>query len=142
MVAATNPKGKFDPSQPLTINSGIASPLLSRFDLVFVLMDNQSDNWDKLIAQFILKGKHPKGLKSSKKLWTMQRLRSYFQYCKSTLNPTMSEEASEVLSEYYKRQRRSESDCMARSTVRLLQSVIRCVDSLHLICSMLISSKF
>ena len=130
VIAAANPKGKYDSSMPLTVNISIASPLLSRFDLVFLLLDTKDERWDDLVASYILEGRDlaEEFANSEESHWDLEKLRAYFEYCKR-LRPELSIEASKILQAYYVYQRRyTETNDVrdkARTTVRLLQSGIR-----------------
>ena len=42
VIATCNPRGKYDVSQDLSVNTSIGSPLLSRFDLILLLLDNSN----------------------------------------------------------------------------------------------------
>merc|ERR1711988_66587 len=56
VVAAANPVyGSFDPSMDLAKNIGMPDSLLSRFDLVFVVRDNTTEEIDRRIAEQVVR---------------------------------------------------------------------------------------
>ena len=57
VLAACNPKGKYDSNQPITVNLAMPSPLLSRFDVVLLLLDTPNKEWDSLASAYLLQGK-------------------------------------------------------------------------------------
>ncbi|PVD33712.1 hypothetical protein C0Q70_04972 [Pomacea canaliculata] len=124
ILAATNPKGKYDPDESLSVNIALASPLLSRFDLVLVLLDCQNPEWDTVVSSYILEDKDPMGDIDIKSLWSLERMQAYMALIK-TITPRMTESAGLVLQAYYRAQRAADYRNAARTTMRLLQSMIR-----------------
>ncbi|XP_047588896.1 DNA helicase MCM9 isoform X2 [Lutra lutra] len=126
ILAATNPKGQYDTHESVSVNIALGSPLLSRFDLILVLLDTKNEDWDRIISSFILENKgYPS---KSEKLWSMEKMKTYFCLIRN-LQPTLSDEGNQVLLRYYQMQRQSDSRNAARTTIRLLESLIRLAEA-------------
>ncbi|XP_047982953.1 probable DNA helicase MCM9 isoform X2 [Salvia hispanica] len=128
VFGATNPKGHYDPDQPLSVNTALSGPLLSRFDIVLVLLDTKNPEWDSVVSSHILyeseekKGKQDENLSD---MWSLTMLRRYIHFVKGYFRPVLTKEAEKVISSYYQLQRRSATQNAARTTVRMLESLIR-----------------
>ncbi|XP_033619092.1 DNA helicase MCM9 isoform X4 [Fukomys damarensis] len=126
ILAATNPKGQYDPQESVAVNIALGSPLLSRFDLILVLLDTKNEDWDRVISSFILENK---GYPSEpERLWSMEKMKTYFRLVR-TLQPTLSDAGNQVLLRYYQMQRQSDARNAARTTIRLLESLIRLAEA-------------
>ncbi|KAJ2854583.1 DNA helicase mcm9 [Coemansia erecta] len=124
VLAAMNPKGHYDKTAPLTVNTALSSPLLSRFDLIMVLLDSRNDAWDERVADFLLLGTEL-AAEAQDCFWTFDRLRAYVACVKNRLEPRASAAAERVLTRYYQLQRQRDPAASARTTIRLLESLIR-----------------
>ncbi|KAI9349188.1 MCM2/3/5 family-domain-containing protein [Obelidium mucronatum] len=139
ILAATNPKGKYDPNQSMEVNVALGSPLLSRFDLILTLLDTQNNDWDRKVSSFILglpdesaaanNQQQQQPQPGSKKLWDVDKLQAYLTFVKARFKPALTEPANEILKRYYQIQRGSDLRNAARTTIRLLESMIRLAQS-------------
>jgi DNA helicase MCM9 len=58
-------------------------------------------------------------------LWDMGQLQAYVAWVKRTLEPRLTAEGERVLVQYYKLQRGAAERSAARTTVRMLESLVR-----------------
>ncbi|OQR87701.1 DNA replication licensing factor MCM9 [Thraustotheca clavata] len=135
VFAVTNPKGRYDPNADISVNTAIASPLLSRFDIILVLLDTVQRDWDNRVSSFILdqasassvgKGNLKEEVEQDRTpLWSVAKLQAYICYVKDSFKPSLSRQAMTILQRYYQMQRSSDMRNAARTTIRLLESLTR-----------------
>ncbi|MFM7861582.1 MAG: minichromosome maintenance protein MCM [Candidatus Nitrosotenuis sp.] len=124
ILAAANPMfGKYDPFKNITENVALPIPLLTRFDLIFVVRDIPSKEKDRNIAQHII-GLHKKSATDTRSLIDADIFTKYLAYCKRS-DPTLTPEAEEKILEYYLKMRNVESEEMITVTPRQLGGLIR-----------------
>eukprot|EP01147_Barroeca_monosierra_P008323 gene8323-869_t len=124
ILAAANPiNGRYDKSKPLRNNIAMTGPIMSRFDLFFVIVDECNEVTDYNIARHI----------TSMHRLIDSALQKYIKFAR-TLNPQITPEASEVIVKEYQRLRQGDSSGLNKSstriTVRQLESMIRLSEAL------------
>jgi replicative DNA helicase Mcm len=124
ILAAANPIfGKYDPYKNLTDNITLPIPLLTRFDLIFVVKDTPTPAQDEKLATHILDIHRKRGFTEPPPV-QFDLLKKYFAYAKK-ISPTLTMEAENRLREYYLQLRRSVAEGQIGATPRTLESLIR-----------------
>ena len=127
ILAAANPMfGKYDPFKNLTENVNLPIPLLTRFDLVFVVRDIPSKEKDRQIAQHIL-SQHGTSGTDTTSLIDVDILTKYLAYAKQN-DPVLTKEAENKIMEFYLKMRSVEGEDkekMITITPRQLEGLIR-----------------
>ncbi|RLI49618.1 hypothetical protein DRO61_04830 [Candidatus Bathyarchaeota archaeon] len=150
ILAAANPKlGRFDEFIPMHEQINMPPALLSRFDLIFSILDKPNRETDTALATHILrthkagevsenilrskKSKHTKEeqdglMKNIMPIFTPEFVRKYVAYAKRNIFPVMTDDASEVLKNYYV-DFRSASEDSVPFTPRQLEAFVRLAEA-------------
>ena len=146
IIAVMNPRDcLYDNQCSLSVNTGLGTPLLSRFDIILKLVDSSDATRDDNITTYLLnqaiQGTGPSddgtpllpqsngdGSSMSSPFvpepWSMEKLRAYISIVRDTLFPVLSDEAALLLERHYEACRGSQSRTIP-VTVRFLESLIR-----------------
>jgi len=106
VIAAANPKhGRFNKMKPLPEQLDLPPTLLSRFDLIFVLMDEPNERLDAEIASHILKVRKGEAEAITPKI-PYDLLKKYIAYARKNIHPVLSKEAMDEILHYYVKMRK------------------------------------
>ncbi|KAL4887684.1 MCM2/3/5 family-domain-containing protein [Aspergillus karnatakaensis] len=129
ILAAANPiGGRYDPKTTLRANLNFSAPIMSRFDLFFVIRDEPNEEVDRNLADHIV-NVHMNRDEAVEPEFSTEQLQRYIRFAR-TFRPVFRDEAKALLVEKYKELRANDAQGgMGRSsyriTVRQLESLIR-----------------
>ena len=124
ILAAANPAlGKYDDYRNITDNVNLPTPLLTRFDLIFILRDKADMARDRELAKHVLEI-HRTGEYAKSPPIEYEILRKYLAYTRN-LVPKLTPEAEDKIMEYYLRMRGMSDENMITVTPRQLEGLIR-----------------
>jgi len=133
ILAAANPiYGRYDRTKTLKANVALSAPILSRFDLFFVVLDECDELTDYNVAKHIL-DVHRCEEQAVDVPFTMEQIQRYVRFAR-TLHPKITAESQRVMVDCYRKLR--QGDTLGRSrtayriTVRQLESMIRLSEAL------------
>ncbi|MHA1885062.1 MAG: minichromosome maintenance protein MCM, partial [Promethearchaeota archaeon] len=108
IIAAANPySGRYDRYKTPTQNIRLPPSLLSRFDLIFVIVDRPNKPEDAQMAEFILKNsmiKPDEEFEDANEAIApipSKLLKKYIKHAKRACHPVLSEEAKEKIKQFY-----------------------------------------
>ena len=124
ILSASNPiYGKYDPYKNITENVNLPVPLLTRFDLIFIVRDSPDKEKDNLVASHILEI-HRDTEQAARPAIDIDLFSKYLSYAKQ-IEPALTPEAIDIVRSYYMDMRRIESEGMITVTPRQLEGLIR-----------------
>src|SRR5689334_18477563 len=124
ILSAANPMyGKYDPFKNITENVNLPIPLLTRFDLIYVVRDNPEQEKDSRIASHILEI-HRDSERAAQSAIDIDLFSKYLSYSKQ-IEPSYTTGAIDMIRNYYMKMRNVESEGMITVTPRQLEGLVR-----------------
>ncbi|KAI7786243.1 minichromosome maintenance protein 6 [Diaporthe eres] len=129
ILAAANPVGgRYNRKTTLRANINMSAPIMSRFDLFFVILDECNEKVDRHLAEHIV-AIHQLRDAAVEPEFSTEQLQRYIRFAR-TFRPEFTEESKEILVERYRELRADDAQGgmgknSYRITVRQLESMIR-----------------
>uniref|UniRef100_A0A673IGX5 DNA replication licensing factor MCM6 n=1 Tax=Sinocyclocheilus rhinocerous TaxID=307959 RepID=A0A673IGX5_9TELE len=139
ILAAANPiDGRYNRAKSLKQNVNMSAPIMSRFDLFFILVDECNEVTDYAIARRIV-DLHARNVESVERVYSTEEIQRYILFARQ-FQPKITSEAQEFVVDQYKRLRQRDGGGTTKSawriTVRQLESMLRLSEAMaRLYCS-------
>lgn len=134
VLASANPVGsRYNPQLSVVENIQLPPSLMSRFDLIYLLLDKANEANDRKLARHLvsLYGNGVGKLGNEADLIPMATVRDYIAYARATCHPQLLPEAANALCQHYVEMRSmGMSRKIVSATPRQLESLIRLSEAL------------
>jgi DNA replication licensing factor MCM4 len=102
LLAAANPiHSQWDKNKTIIENIQLPPTLLSRFDLIFLLLDPQDENYDRRLARHLVGMYYQSSGEKEEELLSTDLLKDYIAYARNFVHPKLTEEAGQELIHTY-----------------------------------------
>ncbi|KAF6826698.1 minichromosome maintenance protein 4 (cell division control protein 54) [Colletotrichum musicola] len=134
ILASANPIGsRYNPDLPVPQNIDLPPTLLSRFDLVYLILDRIDEKSDSRLARHLLSlylEDKPESARTKDDILPVEFLTTYISYARAQIHPTIAPDAAQELVDQYIEMRKLGQDVRAAekritATTRQLESMIR-----------------
>ncbi|GIL62005.1 hypothetical protein Vafri_16331 [Volvox africanus] len=140
VLACANPVGsRYNPQMSIAENINLPPTLLTRFDLIYLVLDRYEEARDRRLARHLVSLFHPGAQSRSRagsaggglELVSPDLLKKYIAYARAKCHPKLTDEAAEELVNRYQTLRRDGRERkVVMATPRQLESLIRISESL------------
>ena len=130
VLAAANPIGsKYNPRLPITKNIDLPPTLISRFDLVYLVLDQVDEAMDRRLARHLV-GLYLEDAPATAAtdIVPIELLTAYISYAREHVAPVLTAEAGDMLTRRYVELRKAGED--PRSTERRITATTRQLESM------------
>ncbi|XP_052194076.1 DNA replication licensing factor MCM4 [Diospyros lotus] len=135
VLACANPSGsRYNPRLSVIDNIHLPPTLLSRFDLIYLILDKADEQTDRRLAKHIVALHFENPENTQNHVLDLQTLTAYVSYARKNIHPQLSDEAAEELTRGYVEMRRGNfpgrSKKVITATPRQIESLIRLSEAL------------
>ena len=130
VLASANPKeSRYNPNMSVVENIQLPPTLLSRFDLIYLILDSPNVEQDRRLAQHLV-GLYYETPNVVEPPLDQALLRDYIEYARENIHPEISDEASTQLVESYLEMRNPPGGTYGANGTRTISATARQLESL------------
>ncbi|XP_010516710.1 PREDICTED: DNA replication licensing factor MCM4 [Camelina sativa] len=136
VLACANPSGsRYNPRLSVIENIHLPPTLLSRFDLIYLILDKPDEQTDRRLAKHIVALHFENAESAQEEAIDITTLTTYVSYARKNIHPKLSDEAAEELTRGYVELRKAgkfagSSKKVITATPRQIESLIRLSEAL------------